>query len=42
MNTREHTTTARSPTKELIAIVTWWYRSWRRPAGSISHWQQTR
>jgi len=30
-----------SPTQELTAILSWWFRSWRRPAGSISRWQQT-
>jgi hypothetical protein len=30
------TTAKGSSAQELAAILTWWFRSWRRPAGSIS------
>jgi hypothetical protein len=39
MNKPTKTTVQSDPGKELKAILTWWFRSWRRPAGSISRWQ---
>lgn len=42
MKARTKLTAEGDPAKELKAILTWWFRSWRRPAGSISRWQQER
>ncbi|HEX3723920.1 MAG TPA: hypothetical protein VHV31_14110 [Nitrolancea sp.] len=25
---------------ELVALLAWWLRSWQRPSGSASRWQQ--
>ena len=39
MNESTKSTDEGSRTGALIAILTWWFRSWHRPAGSISRWQ---
>jgi hypothetical protein len=42
MNQPTRRTAEEQPANALMAMFVWWFRSWCRPAGSISGWQQQR